>query len=203
MNRKEHWEEVYNTKEDSQVGWFQENPEVSLQMVKKYTESFNDSIIDIGGGNAYLLKNLSTLGYLNLTLIDISKAASERSKKRFENSNSPVSFIEQDILTYHSENPFNIWHDRAVFHFLTDDFEKTKYADIAAKNIKQSGYMIIGTFSTSGPKSCSGLPIVQYSVEKFGEIFNDQFEMIECFDDIHVTPSGNPQNFIWAIFRRK
>ncbi len=203
VSRKEHWEKVYSTKADKEVGWFQQNPEVSLQIIQKYAQSFDDSIIDIGGGNSYLVKNLFELGYLNLTVLDISKAALERSKNKFEDGGIRISWIESDILKYHANNFHNIWHDRALFHFLTKDSEKNKYAEIAANNIKQNGYLILGTFSTTGPKSCSGLPIIQYSKENFNDIFSNDFEIIECFEDIHITPSGNPQNFIWAVFKRQ
>ena len=202
VSKKEHWEKVYGTKGDKDVGWFQPSPEISLQMVEKYAQSFDDSIIDIGGGNSFLIKNLFELGYLNLTVLDISKEALERSKRRFEDGGSHISWNESDILKYQPNNFHNIWHDRAVFHFLTEDLEQSKYAEVAAKNIKQNGYLILGTFSTTGPKSCSGLPIVQYTEEKLNEIFSDHFEMIECFEDIHITPSGNPQNFIWVVFKR-
>ncbi len=203
MDRKEHWEKVYSTKGDKEVGWFQKNPEVSLQMVEKYIQSFDDSVIDIGGGNSFLVKNLFEMGYQNLMVMDISKAALARNRKRFEDDGIHISWIESDVLNYQTKQFHDIWHDRAVFHFLTEDLEKNKYSEVAANNIKQNGYLILGTFSTTGPKSCSGLPIVQYSKEIFNEIFSDHFEFIECFDDIHITPSGNPQNFIWAVFKRK
>ncbi|RLD40545.1 MAG: SAM-dependent methyltransferase [Bacteroidetes bacterium] len=203
MNRKQHWETVYETKADQEVGWFQENPEISLKLVEKYAPVKDASFIDIGGGNSFLSKHLFNQGFSNLTILDISAKALERSKSRFVINTEGLNWIESNVLDFSTESPYKTWHDRAVFHFLTSEYEIDKYADVAAKNIVSGGFLILATFSLSGPENCSGLPISQYSEKKFCCVFNDKFDLIECFEDVHTTPSGNPQNFIWAVFKRK
>lgn len=203
MNRKQHWETVYETKDDLEVGWFQENPEESLNLVNNYSPIKANPIIDVGGGNSFLTKLLYNQGYSNLTILDISAKALERSKNRFIESPESMNWVESNVLNFQTKTPFQIWHDRAVFHFLTEDKEINTYAEIAANNIIPGGFLILATFSLSGPKKCSGLPISQYSEKNFCSIFNNKFNLIECFEDIHTTPSGNPQNFIWAVFKRK
>lgn len=203
MNRKQHWETVYETKADQDVGWFQENPEVSLKLVRKYASAKDDSFIDIGGGNSFLSKILYDQGFSNLGILDISAKALKRSRSRFVNYSDSVNWIECNVLDFSTETPFQTWHDRAVFHFLTAKNEIDKYADVAAKNIVSGGFLILATFSLSGPEKCSGLPISQYSEKKFCTVFNNNFDLMECFEDVHTTPSGNPQNFIWAVFKRK
>ena len=203
MNSKQHWETVYETKADQEVGWFQENPEVSVRLLEKYTSAKDASIIDVGGGNSFLIKVLYDQGFSKLCILDISKKALERNKSRFGEKSESVNRIESNVLDFSSDKPFHTWHDRAVFHFLTTDNEINKYAEVAANNIVSGGFLILATFSLSGPKHCSGLPISQYSEKKFCTVFNDNFNLVECFEEVHTTPSGNPQNFIWAVFKRK
>lgn len=202
-DRKSHWENVYESKKDHQVGWFQERPETSLKLINKYVTSKNNSIIDVGGGNSFLAKILFEESYSDLTVLDISEKAIVRNQSRFGNNLDKIKWVVSDVLDYSAKVPFRLWHDRAVFHFLTDRHEITKYAEEAANNIVPHGYLIVGTFSISGPKQCSNLPITQYSKEKFQEIFYKYFEMVEHFEDIHITPSGNQQNFIWCVLKRK
>ena len=203
MNRKQHWENVYQTKSDQDVGWFQENPVTSLKLINKYTSAKDARLIDIGGGNSFLTKILFNKGYTNLAVLDISKKALERSRSRFIENADGIRWIESNILSYFSEKPYQLWHDRAVFHFLTDEKDIKKYAEIAAGSIIRNGHLILGTFSLTGPNSCSGLPVTQYSEEMFCGVFDDHFDIEECIDDVHTTPSGNPQNFIWVVFKRK
>lgn len=203
MNRKQHWEKVYETKDDHEIGWFQKLPKTSISLINKYAQSQDISVIDIGGGNSFLTKFLFNEGYSNLTVLDISVNALQRSLTRFGNDADKINWKASDILEFSTHEAFQIWHDRAVFHFLIDDGEIKKYADVADKSIAQGGFLIIGTFSTTGPKKCSGLPVTQYSEEKICTVFNQNFKLVECFDDVHTTPSGNAQNFIWAVFRKR
>ena len=202
MSRKEHWEKVYATKSDQDVGWYQRIPETSLKLILKYTDSKDMAIVDAGGGNSHLSARLFDCGYTNLTILDISRNALIRSKNRFKTESKKIHFIETDILDFVFDKPFDMWHDRAVFHFLTDADEITRYAQVAYDNIIQGGYLILGSFSVTGPKSCSGLPITQYDQEKLNRVFHDQFDLVECFEDAHTTPSGNSQNFIWSVFKK-
>jgi len=202
MKRKQHWENVYETTSDQDVGWFQENPETSLRLIEKYSAKKELPIIDIGGGNSHLSRILFELGYSNLSVLDISLKALKRSKSRFNGDVEKITWIEADVLRFSTKQFFQIWHDRAVFHFLLEESEIRKYAEVAANSIKQDGYLILGAFSLSGPKTCSGLQITQYCEEHFCNVFLNNFELIECFEDVHTTPSGNPQNFIWVVFKK-
>ena len=203
MKRKQHWENVYETKSDHDVGWFQESPEISLRLIEKYETQKDFPIIDIGGGNSYLSKILFDKGYSDITVLDISLKALERSQSRFGEDVDKIQFIESNVMDYRSRKPFHTWHDRAVFHFLVDEREIKIYAEVATKNIIKNGYLILGTFSLTGPKMCSGLPITQYSEKDFCKVFIDKFNLVECLDDVHITPSGNSQDFIWVVFKRK
>lgn len=201
MDRKQHWENVYQTKTDQDVGWYQDNPETSLKLVEKYSTRKDSQIIDVGGGTSHLSRILMSMGYTNLTILDLSSHALKRSQSRIKNAHQ-LKWIETDVLNFEAKQQFHIWHDRAVFHFLLSDNEIKKYAEIAAKQIVKGGYLILGTFSETGPKSCSGLPITQYSEKKFQKVFKDNFVFVESFEAVHTTPSGNPQNFIWVVLRK-
>lgn len=200
-NIKQHWETIYNKKEDNEVSWFQENPEVSLTLIEKYSFGQKDlSVIDIGGGNSLLSGKLADRNYKKLCVLDISKAAIERSRKR--NPKASIKWMETDILTCILIKEIDIWHDRAVFHFLTDKQDIQKYVSIASESVVKNCYLILGTFSESGPEKCSGLPITQYSEKKFRDLFEPNFELIECFEETHTTPFNSEQNFIWVVFKR-
>ncbi|TLX76966.1 methyltransferase domain-containing protein [Labilibacter sediminis] len=198
---KQHWEKIYQTKGDHEVSWFQDKPELSMRLIQKYTGEEKDvAIIDVGGGNSLLAKVLVDSGYDNLSVLDISKCALERSKERI--LDAPVNWIESDILSYKFSYQFKVWHDRAVFHFLTAKNDIQKYIDQVSGAVVKEGYLILGTFSEEGPLKCSGLEITQYSKSKFKDLFEGNFELVECFDEVHKTPLGTDQNFIWVVFKR-
>lgn len=196
---KIHWENIYNSKTDNEVSWFQEHPETSLNLIKKYGES-QQSIIDIGGGNSKLTYQLVQNGFDNITLLDISKRALERNLERLPNAN--INVIEKNILDLKLNEQVHIWHDRAVFHFLTKKVNIKKYAEVVTDSVESGGNLILATFSELGPDKCSGLPITQYSEEKFVELFEPTFKLLECFNEIHKTPFNSEQNFIWVVFKK-
>ena len=202
-NKKAHWENVFATKTETEVSWFQENPETSVNFVKELDLSKNAKIIDIGGGDSYFIDALLNLGFTNLYLLDISDKAIERIKERLGEKSENVTFIVSDILDFESEITFDFWHDRASFHFLTAENEIKKYSEIVSKLIKKDGKMIIGTFSENGPKKCSGIDITPYSEIKMNLVFEDNFEKIHCFTEDHKTPFNTIQNFIFCNFNKK
>ena len=202
MNRKQHWEKVYETKTDQEVGWYEEYPMTSLQLVEKYATNNNDSLINVGGGNSFLSKILFEKGMTDLTIVDISSKALERNRMRFGQDEEKIKWIRTNILKFTSDKQLQIWHDRAVFHFLIKENEIRRYAEIAGASIKPGGYLLIGTFSLSGPNTCSGLPITQYGADELSKVFEGHFDLLESFGNTHTTPSGNKQNFCWAVFRR-
>ena len=202
-DKKTHWENVFATKAETEVSWFQKNPETSVNFVKELDLPKNAKIIDIGGGDSYFIDALLNLGFTNLYLLDISDKAIERIKERLGEKSENVTFIVSDILDFESEITFDFWHDRASFHFLTAENEIKKYSEIVSKLIKKDGKMIIGTFSENGPRKCSGLDITPYSETKMNLVFEDNFEKINCFTEDHKTPFNTIQNFIFCNFNKK
>lgn len=201
--KKEHWEKVFTTKAENEVSWYQLNPETSIQLIKACNLPKEAKIIDIGGGNSYLIDSLLALGYTNLYLLDISESAIERSKKRLGAKAEHVTFIVSDVLDFKPTENFDVWHDRASFHFLTQDEDIQKYKSIVSNALNSNGNFILGTFSTEGPLKCSGLDISQYSVEKLLAVFEEEFEMENCFTEDHETPFTTIQNFIFSHFKKK
>ena len=196
-NKKSHWENVFATKTKTEVSWFQENPETSVNFIKEFNLPKDSKIIDIGGGDSYFIDALLDLGFTNLFLLDISAKAIERIKDRLGEKSKNVTFIVSDILDFEPEITFDFWHDRASFHFLTQINQIQKYAAIVSKSIVKNGKMIMGTFSENGPKKCSGLDITQYSETKMSAIFENDFDKINCFTEDHKTPFDTIQNFIF------
>lgn len=200
MNRKQHWEQVYNSKGPSDVGWTQEIPLPSLKMIRGLNLPKTASIIDIGGGDSKLIEFLLKDGFSDLTVLDISESGIERAKKRLGSLADGINWIISDILDFVPARQYDLWHDRAAFHFLTGLIEAGKYTVIADKAV--SGFMTIGAFSNDGPKKCSGLEIRQYDEVLLNETFSKGFELINSFREDHTTPSGNKQNFIFGLFRK-
>ena len=202
-DRKEHWEKVFATKQENEVSWYQPVPHTSLQLFKDHNIPKSARIIDVGGGDSYLIDHLLELGYTHLTLLDISEHAINRIKARLGDKAASVTFIVSDILDFQPDAPFEVWHDRASFHFLTSEEEITKYKSIVSSTIVEDGLLFIGTFSDEGPLKCSGLEIKQYTEDRFTTLFLPQFENLHCFKEDHLTPFDTSQNFIFCSFKKK
>jgi len=203
MERKEHWENVFSTKQEKEVSWYQEIPKTSLYFVTKLNIPKDAKIIDIGGGDSYLIDNLLELGYTNLTLLDISSKAIERIKNRLGDKSTKVTFIVSDVLEFKPDSTFDFWHDRASFHFLTEKNQIAIYAKLVASAITKNGNFVLGTFSENGPKKCSGLDITQYDELKLKALFDKDFDLLESFTLDHQTPFDTVQNFIFCSFKKK
>ena len=203
MERKAHWENVFSTKQETEVSWYQQYPKTSIDFILKLNISKDAKIIDIGGGDSYLIDALLALGYTNLCLLDISAKAIERIKNRLGTKSSKVTFIVSDILEFKPDTEFDFWHDRASFHFLIDREEISKYAALASSAIAKDGTLVIGTFSDNGPKKCSGLEIAQYNEQKLKSVFETNFDLIESLTEDHKTPFDTIQNFIFCSFKKK
>ena len=197
---KEHWENIYATKSMQEVSWFQKVPTTSLELIKQVTKNKHDAIIDIGGGDGFLVDNLLALGYTDITVLDISKNAIDRAKKRLGKLAEKVKWIVADITKFIPEKEYAIWHDRAVFHFLTHQKDKENYRVLA--NTAVSGYFILATFSDQGPNKCSGLEICKYSELDLQAFFSVNFRMTSSFKYNHPTPFGTYQNFIFLVFNK-
>lgn len=203
FDRKKHWENIYQTKELKEVSWFQPTPETSLDFLKQFNIPTSAQIIDVGGGDSFLVDHLLDLGYQNVSVLDISAVAIERAKQRLGERAKDVTWIVSDITQFEPTEEYDFWHDRAAFHFLTDEQEVSSYLETAENNIKTSGVMVIGTFSDQGPKKCSGIEIKQYTEATMNERLKGRFEKINCITVDHKTPSDSVQNFVFCSFRKQ
>ena len=200
LGRKNHWETVYNTKNPDEVSWTQKVPQTSLDFFHSFKLDKTAKIIDVGGGDSKLVDFLLEEGFEDITVLDISGKAMERAKKRLGKKAQKVKWVESDITEFVPKETYDVWHDRAAFHFLTESEQIKPYVDLTQTTV--SGYMILGTFSKDGPKKCSGLNIKQYNEEQMEDTFNG-FEKIVCKTEKHTTPFGAIQNFVFCSFKRK
>ncbi len=202
FNRKDHWEHVYSDKEATEVSWFQQCPENSLGLIKATGVEKSARIIDIGGGASTLVDFLLAAGYQDLSVLDIAQSAIEQAKDRLGQDAAKIKWIVQDITKFTTEEAFDVWHDRAVFHFLTDGEDRLSYVKAMTDALKPGAHAIIATFNLDGPEKCSGLEIVQYSPESLSAIFSEDFQLIETSTEQHETPSGGSQSFVYCRFKR-
>lgn len=197
-----HWNNIYTSINANKVGWFQPNPSPSLEMLK--TAGFNKdiNIIDIGGGDSYFAEHLLDLGYKNISVLDISERAIERAKERMGEKAKNILWICSNILNFKPNQKYDLWHDRAVFHFLTEIKDIQKYKKLAFNSIREKGKLLLATFSEMGPDSCSGLPITQYSESTLNKLFTPEFKMTQWHYYDHKTPFKTKQNFIYCNFSK-
>lgn len=199
--KQRHWENVYTTKDVSKVGWYQETPAISLSLLEKIGSTSKDVFIDVGCGASKLVDTLIELGYNDITLLDISPTALEIIKKRLCEINDLTVYCAGDVCTFSSEKLFDVWHDRAVFHFLQKEEEQQAYLETLHKSLSPKGHAIIGTFGVNGPDSCSALPVRQYDKEQMKNFVKDFFDIVEVMDETHITPSGSEQHYCFFILK--
>jgi 2-polyprenyl-3-methyl-5-hydroxy-6-metoxy-1,4-benzoquinol methylase len=203
MNNKQHWENVFTTKTPNEVSWTQEYPKTAIDYIENIKLSKTANIIDVGGGDSNLVDALLDKGFLNIWILDISAAALEKTKTRLGEKANSVHWIVSDITEFIPDVKFDFWHDRAVFHFLTNDESINKYVSIISNAINPNGHFLLGTFSENGPLKCSGLEIKQYSEKNMKDTFQKSFETIKCFTEDHITPFNTTQNFQFCGFKKK
>lgn len=203
MSKRAHWENVFSSKGEKEVSWYQHYPQTSVDFIEGLKLSKEAKIIDVGGGDSYLIDALLEKGYSNLYLLDISAKAIERIQKRLGEKSKKVTFIVSDVLEFNTDVTFELWHDRASFHFLTEEVDIAKYNEIVSKSVVNGGNLIVGTFSTNGPKKCSGLDITQYSETSLEKVFQNDFEKNRCLEVEHQTPFDTIQNFVFCSFKKK
>jgi 2-polyprenyl-3-methyl-5-hydroxy-6-metoxy-1,4-benzoquinol methylase len=201
LDRKKHWEKVYETKNPDQVSWTQESPKTSLDFIHSFGLQKTAKIIDIGGGDSKLVDYLLDEGFENITVLDISAKSLEKAKTRLGEKADKVNWIVSDITEFEPNMTFDVWHDRATFHFLTTTEQISKYINTAKKSV--NGYMTIGTFSKNGPEKCSGLEIKQYNEDELTLELKNGFDKIKCITEDHVTPFDTTQNFLFCSFKRQ
>ncbi len=202
ISNKQHWEKIYTTKLTNEVSWFQVYPKTSMEFIALFDLPTNAAIIDIGGGESNFVDSLIEKGYTNITVLDISENAINRAKKRLGKNADLVKWIVCDITEFKPEQQYAFWHDRAAFHFLTTEQQADKYVEIAKTGISKDGYLILGTFSESGPQKCSGLEIKQYSEKSMSAKFEKYFTRIKCIQEDHQTPFSTTQNFLFCSFKK-
>lgn len=200
--RKIHWETVFETKDTTKVSWYQPIPETSIKLIEKLNLPKTAKIIEVGSGDSFLADFLLEKGYSEITLLDISEKALDTIRTRLSAKAENITFLAKDVTDLSLAGTFDIWHDRAVFHFLTEKPDIQKYVENVSEKLVRGGYLILGTFSTNGPDMCSGLKVQQYSEDQLTEIFKNGFMKIECFTENHPTPSGSNQDFLFCVFQK-
>ncbi len=201
MPRKDHWDAVYTTKSSDEVSWHEVDPSLSLDLIQKLSPP-PSSVIDVGGGQSFLVDRLLDSGIDKVAVLDISNVALDRTKERLGERAARVEWIEADVTSISEVGKFELWHDRAVFHFLTEPTDREAYLKLAAKTIPFGGYLIIGTFGLDGPEKCSGLPVCRYDADSMASTLGDRFSITHSQSYLHTTPSGKEQRFFFGVFQR-
>lgn len=196
------WDKVYTDKSEKEVSWFQEHPKTSLNWIAELNLSKDASIIDVGGGNSRLVDHLLESGFTNITVLDISEVALNKLKTRLGDKASNVKYIASNILDYKPDTKFDLWHDRAAFHFLTLKDQILKYLEIVNNSLPKDGNLILSTFSKNGPEKCSGLPVHQYSDIELKNLFSKYFNNTKCLEEVHLTSWGTTQSFVYCGFKK-
>jgi trans-aconitate methyltransferase len=202
FDRNEYWNRIYRSKELKDLSWFQPTPATSLEFFHQFNVPFNAKIIDIGGGDSLLVDYLLDLGYQDITVLDISDLALEKARQRLGQRAAQVKWIVDDAATFKPTEKYDFWHDRAAFHFLTQQEEIENYLNTVQQSINPGGILVIGTFSEQGPKKCSGIEIKQYSEATMTDKLKSYFEKIKCITIDHKTPFDTIQNFVFCSFRK-
>jgi 2-polyprenyl-3-methyl-5-hydroxy-6-metoxy-1,4-benzoquinol methylase len=199
MDAKNHWDKIYTTKEPEAVSWYRPHLETSLALVERAAHSRSASIIDIGAGESTLVDDLLARGYENITALDLSQAALEVTKKRLGLLAEQVNWIVADITQVHLESfAYDVWHDRAVFHFLTSIEQRVAYVRNVVKAVNPGGHVIVSTFGPEGPTKCSGLEVMRYDTESLHNEFGTRFRLVDSLKELHRTPFGMTQQFLYC-----
>jgi ubiquinone/menaquinone biosynthesis C-methylase UbiE len=200
--RRDHWQNVYTRKSENELSWFQENPGPSLELIAKVEAKPGSAVIDIGGGASRLVDRLLDLGFVDLTVLDLSRAALEAAQVRLGNRAAQVEWVVADVTVWQPPKVYDIWHDRAALHFLTEARDRLAYIARLERGLKVGGHAIIATFALDGPERCSGLPVVRYDPASLGQTLGPAFQLIETRKHAHATPWGSDQSFQFSVFRR-
>jgi SAM-dependent methyltransferase len=203
MERKPHWEDVYRITAADELGWYQAHPAMSLNLIESTGMPKTGNLIDVGGGDSTLVDHLLDQGFEHVTVLDISSSALEKAKARLGDRAHLVTWIEGDVTGFRSSQTYDVWHDRAVFHFLTEEEDREQYREAMNRALGAQGQVIIATFAYEAPPTCSGLPVVRYSPQFLGLAIGNDFDLVESFEELHHTPGGNKQPFIYCRFKRQ
>ncbi len=202
FDREKHWDHVYQSRSVDRLSWYQTYPSESMRFIEDYGSGTEAHVLDVGGGSGNLVDVLLAHNYHHVDVLDISEVALEIAEKRLGRNAETVTWIHTDVLNFNPGTPYDIWHDRATFHFLTDPDEIHQYISLASQTIREGGLLVLATFSDKGPRTCSNLPVHKYSQSALEELLKAYFIKIECINADHYTPRETVQNFTYCAFRR-
>ena len=202
MDRTQHWEDVYRTKSSTEVSWYEPDPKQSFDLILKAAGASRGRVIDVGGGQSFLVDGLLDAEFQQVAVLDISSAAIEATKARLGERADRVEWIVADISTVDTLGQFDIWHDRAVLHFLIDPEDQTRYVHLLKRTLPPGGHFTVGAFAKGGPEKCSGLQVQQYNERSMCDLLGSEFVHVQSLDYMHTTPSTKQQQFYFGIFRR-
>ena len=203
MSKKDHWEQVYKTRSIDRVGWYKSHLQTSLTWIKELDLAKDDPVIDVGGGASTLVDDLLESGFKSISVLDISDEALSLVKERLGKKKDLITWLTGDVTTFDFQpNSYELWHDRAVFHFLTTHEQQQKYRDNLLKALKAGGNLVVGTFAPEAPPMCSGLPIQRYSAEQLENTLGIEFKLKRHHKEMHITPGGVEQMYLYCLFRK-
>jgi hypothetical protein len=202
MTPNDHWDHIYQTRSLSDVSWYQLDTSVSVRLIETGASGRGSPVVDIGSGGSVLVDQLLARGFTDITLVDVSQLVLEKVRTRLGDNATRVRMISHDVLTWMPERLFDVWHDRAVFHFLTKRSDRDRYIELASNAIDHGGSLVLGTFAEDGPTHCSGLAVCRYSAQALGELFAESFALVTHEREEHVTPAAAIQPFTWVLLRR-
>ena len=201
-SKKAHWQRVYGEKEPTAVSWYQPVPQKSLQFIRSARIARDEAILDAGGGASTLVDHLVDEGYTDISVLDISGKALEKSRARLGARAGAITWIESNVTEFEPSRQFALWHDRAVFHFLTESVDRDKYIEVVCRALQPNGHLVLATFGPQGPERCSGLDIQRYGVEELQNLFGSRFDLCSHELDEHATPTGSKQQFLYSWWRK-
>jgi len=203
MNRKKYWEKVYRRSAPDELGWYQSVPQRSLDWIASSGVGLDGNLIDVGGGASNLVDHLLELGHTRISVLDLSEEALTHAQRRLGSRADRVNWLVQDVTEFQTEEPYDLWHDRAVLHFLTREKDRELYAQAMARSIRGGGQAVIATFSLDGPRKCTGRRVRRHGQDSIVELFDDSFDLLETQPEMHRTPQGTDQRFSYFRLRRK
>ena len=203
MDSKAHWEKVYRTKQPTEVSWYRPHLDVSLQLIEEAVPDRDARIIDVGGGESTLVDDLLSRGYHNLSVLDVSAIALAVARERLGDKANQINWICGDVTTFaFPRHEYDLWHDRAVFHFLTEQSGRAAYVRQVAHAVKPGGHVIVAAFGPDGPNKCSGLDVVRYDPDELHDEFGPRFQLVKHLTELHQTPAGAVQQFTYCYCKR-
>ncbi len=203
LDRKAHWERVYSTKGEAEVSWYQDEPRLSLELIRAVVPATGGRIIDVGGGTSVLVDRLLKLPFEAIAVLDISETALGKSRLRLGERARRVRWLSADVTDVDDLGTFDIWHDRAVFHFLTDVSDRKRYVELVRRTVPEGGHLIVASFADDGPKRCSNLDVCRYNAESMAAELGEGFSLVREARETHTAPWGSSQAFFYGVFRRQ